>query len=91
MEEKQKTEIYNRVSGEFNVNVLHKYYYCAGISYFTLCDRMRIRYGPTAEIFMRVDHVVVRESTGGLTSSSCALTAVEDAQISCMNSLPTTN
>ena len=64
MEEKQKTEIYSRVSGEFNVNVLHKYYYCAGISYFTLCDRMRIRYGPTAEIFVRVDHVVVRESTG---------------------------
>ena len=64
MDDKQKTQIFNHVSDKFNVNVLHKYYYCAGISYFSLCERMRTRYGPTAEIFVRMDHVVVQESMG---------------------------
>ena len=61
MDETRKGKIYNRISNEFNVNTFHKYYYCSGQTLESLTNKLRKKYGQNIEIFVRVDHVVVRQ------------------------------
>ena len=62
MESYRKELIFQQVSAQFNVSVLKKKYYCPGISYFTLRDKLFSYHRENIEIFFRVDHIVVRHS-----------------------------
>ena len=62
MDFEQKQYIFNRVSEEFNVSRVKKRYYCDKISLEQLSVKFRAFHGNDAQIFVRVDHIVVKAS-----------------------------
>ena len=64
MEAAQKEHIFLRVSEEFSVTTFKKRYYCTKISLENLKFRLQSVHGPDCEIFVRIDHVVVKAVDG---------------------------
>ena len=64
MEPTQKEHIFLRVSEEFSVTTFKKRYYCTKISLENLKFRLKSVHGPDCEIFVRIDHVVVKPADG---------------------------
>ena len=62
MDFEQKQYIFNRVSEEFNVSRVKKRYYCDKISLEQLSAKFLAFHGNDAQIFVRVDHIVVKAS-----------------------------
>ena len=63
MDKSRRTRIYDRVKLEFNVTQFHRYFYCAGINYFRLQEKLYEHY-PACQLYFRVDHVVVKKDNG---------------------------
>ena len=59
MDKDRRSRVYNRIQEEFKVSKFHKYYYCAGINYFNLQDKLRQKYN-NSMLYFRSDHVVVK-------------------------------
>ena len=53
MEKHRKDCIYQRVQSEFGLNVFTRSYYCS---------ELKVRHGQECRIFVRFDHIVVKES-----------------------------
>jgi len=66
MEKSQRLSIYMRIHREFNVIKFKKYYYCSQNNYFQLIDKLREKFGGSAKIMVRTDHVVVKGTEGTL-------------------------
>ena len=64
MEKSQRLTIYKRIHREFNVTKFKKYYYCSQNSYFQLIDKFREKFGCSAKIMVRTDHIVVKGEEG---------------------------
>ena len=62
MDFKQKQYIFNRVSEEFNVSRVKKRYYCDKISLEQLSVKFLVFHSNNAQIFVLVDHIVVKAS-----------------------------
>ena len=62
MDFEQKQYIFNRVSEEFNVSRVKKRYYCDKISLEQLSVKFLAFHGNDAQIFVRVDRIVVKAS-----------------------------
>jgi len=52
--------IFQRVSAEFQVTELRKKYYCAGLNYFALQEKLKNQHGEGCSILVRFDHIVVK-------------------------------
>ena len=62
MEFQQKQYIFNRISEEFNVSTFKKRYYCDKIPLEELKMKFFAYHGHDSQIFVRVDHIVLRAS-----------------------------
>ena len=62
MEKHRKDRIYQRVQSEFGVNVFTRSYYCSGLSLENLKSKLKVKHGQECGIFVRFDHIVVKES-----------------------------
>ena len=65
MDKDRRLLIYNRVQQEFNVSQFHKNYYCAGINYFDIQDKLRAKYN-NCTLYFRADHIVVKTFQGDI-------------------------
>ena len=65
MDKDRRLRIYNRVQQEFKVSHFHKYYYCSGINYFNIQDKLRAKYNKST-LYFRVDHIVVKTFQGDI-------------------------
>ena len=62
----QKEHIIFRVSEEFSVTSFKKHYYCSKVSLENLKFHLESFHGSDSVIFVRVDHVIVKEANGQL-------------------------
>ena len=62
MEKHRKDRIYQRVQSEFGANVFTRSYYCSGLSLENLKSKLKVKHGQECRIFVRFDHIVVKES-----------------------------
>ena len=62
MDKHRKDRIYQRVQSEFGVNVFTRSYYCSGLSLENLKSKLKVKHGQECGIFVRFDHIVVKES-----------------------------
>ena len=62
MKKHRKDRIYQRVQSEFGVNVFTRSYYCSGLSLENLKSKLKVKHGQECGIFVRFDHIVVKES-----------------------------
>ena len=62
MEKRRKDHIYQRVQSEFGANVFTCSYYCSGLSLENLKSKLKVKHGQECRIFVRFDHIVVKES-----------------------------
>ena len=61
MEPAQNEHVFLRVSEEFSVISFEKHHYCTKISLENLKLRLKLAHGPDCQIFVHVDHIVVKE------------------------------
>ena len=64
MDPGQKQAIYQRIYKEFHITEFKKYYYCFGINYFSLNEKLKEKFGGDSTLYFRTDHVVVKKSNG---------------------------
>ena len=57
----QKQHIFLRVGEEFSVTSFKKRYYCTKVSLENIKSRLQFIHGSDCEIFVRIDHIVVKE------------------------------
>ena len=74
MEKHRKDRIYQRVQSEFGANVFTRSYYCSGLSLENLKSKLKVKHGQECRIFVRFDHIVVKDSESQSIIAENALT-----------------